>query len=60
VIASVLDQLQLIDARCRADLADWFEPAIQNYRGIVVGRILSAIVLDKTPVPIGRREAGPQ
>ena len=50
VIASVLDQLQLIDARCRAELADWFEPVIRNYRGIATGRILSSVVLDKLPV----------
>ena len=28
VMAAVLDQLGLLDARCRAELAGWFEPAI--------------------------------
>ena len=28
VIASVLEQLRLVDARCRAELADWFAPTV--------------------------------
>ena len=49
VIASVLEQLGLLDQRRRADLADWFEPAERNYRAIVTGHILSHVVLDKVP-----------
>ena len=37
VMAAVLDQLGLLDARCRAELARWFEPVIRNHRGIVTG-----------------------
>jgi len=50
IIVSVLEQLRLVDARCRAELADWHSPAITNYRGIVTGRILSSVVLDKNAV----------
>ena len=52
VIASVLEQLQLVDAKCRAELADWFAPVITNYRGIATGRVLSSVVLDKLPVAL--------
>jgi L-asparaginase II len=47
VIASLLDQLGLLDAARRADLADWFEPEVRNYRGIVTGHLKSMVVLDK-------------
>ncbi len=47
VIASILEQLQLLDARSRAELAEWFEPVIRNHRGIATGRILASVVLDK-------------
>jgi L-asparaginase II len=47
VIAAVLDQLQLLDAAARAELADWFAPVIRNHRGIVTGSIRSQVVLDK-------------
>ena len=40
---------ELLDAHARADLAHWFEPVVHNYRGIVTGRILSSVVLDKMP-----------
>jgi L-asparaginase II len=50
VIASVLEQLQLVDARCREELADWFAPVVRNYRGIATGRILSSVVLDKITI----------
>ncbi len=59
VIASVLAQLQLIDSRCRADLADWFAPPVRNYRGIVTGQILSAVVLDKSCGPAPGPATGP-
>ncbi len=60
VIASVLEQLRLIDARCRSDLAHWFEPVVYNYRGISTGRILSPVVLDKTLVAGARPTATAQ
>jgi L-asparaginase II len=46
VVAAVLDALELLDARSRAELAAWFEPPLHNYRGIVTGRIVSSVVLD--------------
>ena len=46
VVAAVLDALLLLDARSRAELAAWFEPSLQNHRGIVTGRIVSSVVLD--------------
>ena len=57
VIAAVLDQLGLLDAARRAALADWFEPPLRNYRGILTGRLQSTVVLDKkrslTPGDVG-------
>ena len=47
VIAAVLDQLGFIDSDRRADLAEWFEPVIYNYRRIATGRIRPTVVLDK-------------
>ncbi len=47
VIASVLDQLGLLDTARRAALADWFEPPVRNYRGILTGRLQATVVLDK-------------
>jgi L-asparaginase II len=47
VIASVLDQLGLLDAGRRAALADWFEPPVRNYRGILTGQLQAIVVLDK-------------
>jgi L-asparaginase II len=47
VIASVLDQLGLIDAERRAELRDWFAPDVRNYRGLATGCIRANIVLDK-------------
>jgi len=46
VIAAVLDQLGLMDAARRAELADWYEPVVRNYRGIATGRMRPAVVLD--------------
>jgi L-asparaginase II len=48
VIAAVLDQLGLIDAKARAALGDWFEQPVRNYRGILTGKLQPAVVLDKT------------
>jgi hypothetical protein len=45
-VAAVLDALKLLDARSRAELAAWFEPALHNHRGIATGRIVSSVVLD--------------
>jgi L-asparaginase II len=47
VIASVLDQLGLIDRERKAELAPWFAPVVRNYRGIATGRIESTVVMDK-------------
>jgi L-asparaginase II len=47
IMAAVLDQLGLLDARRRADLDRWFEPVLRNHRGIVTGRVVSSLVLDK-------------
>jgi L-asparaginase II len=49
VIASVLEQVGLLDVQSRAELADWFAPVVANYRGIATGRILPSVVLDKIP-----------
>lgn len=46
VIAAVLDQLGFIDADQRAELAEWFQPIIHNYRRIPTGRIDATVVLD--------------
>ena len=64
VIAAVLDQLQLLDANGRAELADWFAPVIRNHRGIATGRIVSSVVLDKVggadvPVRLSRNNPTP-
>ena len=37
-MVAVLDQLGLLDADQRAELAPWREPIVRNYRGIVTGR----------------------
>jgi len=42
---SVLDQLGLLDAAQREQLAGWGAPQIRNYRGIVTGRVEPAVVL---------------
>ena len=51
VIASVLEQLRLLDERRRTDLAHWLSPVVHNYRGLVTGRIQSAVVLDRIADP---------
>jgi L-asparaginase II len=48
VVVSVLEQLRLADAGCRAWLADWIAPVITNYRGTATGRIEPTFVLDKS------------
>jgi len=60
VIASVLEQLHLLDAPARESLAHWFEPLVHNYRGIVTGRILSRVVLDKMPTATDASSAARQ
>jgi L-asparaginase II len=44
---STLDQLGLLDASQRAELAEWREPLVRNYRGMVTGKVRPAVVLDK-------------
>ena len=46
VVASVLDQLGLLDERRKSQLAHWVAPVVHNYRGLVTGRIASTVVLD--------------
>ncbi|MEP7181595.1 MAG: asparaginase [Betaproteobacteria bacterium] len=43
----VLDQLGLLDAARRAELAPWREPLVRNYRGTVTGAVRPLVVLDK-------------
>lgn len=47
VVAAVLDQLGLLDARRREALGAWFEPPVHNYRGILTGHLQATVVLDK-------------
>jgi len=54
VVASVLDQLGLLDAERRAALAEWFAPVVRNYRGIATGHIEASFVLDNA----GRADVG--
>jgi L-asparaginase II len=49
VILSVLEQLGLLDDQGRSALAHWVAPVLRNYRGLVTGRIVSSVVLDKSP-----------
>jgi L-asparaginase II len=44
---AVLDQLGLLDAAQRAELAAWREPAVRNYRGIITGIVRPVVLLDK-------------
>jgi L-asparaginase II len=57
VVLSVLQQLGLLDERQGADLANWVAPVMHNHRGLVTGRIMSVVVLDKAdtrdaPIPL--------
>jgi L-asparaginase II len=42
---SVLDQLGLLDAAQRTELAPWRSPQIRNYRGLVTGRVEPTVAL---------------
>jgi len=44
---ATLDALGLLSAEQRAELAQWREPLIRNYRGIVTGQVRPVLVLDK-------------
>jgi len=44
---ATLDQLGLLDAEQRALLAEWREPVVRNYRGMVTGQVKPLVVLDK-------------
>ena len=44
---ATLDQLGLLDASQRAELAEWREPLVRNYRGTVTGQVRPKVVLDK-------------
>jgi L-asparaginase II len=44
---AVLEQLELLDAAARAELAPWGRPDIRNYRGTVTGDVRGTVVLDK-------------
>jgi L-asparaginase II len=41
----VLDQLGLLDAGQRAELAPWREPTVKNYRGTVTGAVRPRVVI---------------
>jgi L-asparaginase II len=61
IIAAILDQLGLLDARRRAALGGWFAPPLHNYRGILTGHLRATVVLDKTsaiPTGAGRSPDG--
>jgi L-asparaginase II len=42
---AVLDQLGLLDAAQRAELAPWREPVVRNYRGIATGAVRPVVRL---------------
>jgi L-asparaginase II len=44
---ATLDQLGLLDASQRAELAEWREPLVRNYRGTVTGQVRPTVVLNK-------------
>ena len=44
---ATLDQLGLLDDAQRSELAEWREPLVRNYRGIVTGQVRPVVVLDK-------------
>ncbi len=44
---ATLDQLGLLDAGQRAELAEWREPVVRNHRGIATGQIRPLVVLNK-------------
>jgi L-asparaginase II len=46
---AVLDQLGLLDAAQRAELAAWALPQLRNYRGTVTGAVRPLVVLERPP-----------
>lgn len=52
---AVLDQLGLLDADQRAELAPWREPTVRNYRGIATGRVTPVVVVDGVAAASGAR-----
>ena len=44
---AVLDLLGLLDAEQRASLEAWREPVVHNYRGLVTGRVLPTVQLER-------------
>jgi L-asparaginase II len=44
---ATLEQVGLLDAAARHALADWAEPTLRNFRGMVTGNARSVVVLDK-------------
>ena len=44
-VVSVLDQLGLLDARQRDELAQWREPPVCNFRGVVTGAVHPVVAL---------------
>jgi L-asparaginase II len=44
-VVAVLDQLGLLDARQRAELAGWRETPVHNYRGLVTGAVRPVVEL---------------
>jgi L-asparaginase II len=58
VIAAVLEELGLLDARRRAALRDWFEPPLRNYRGILTGHLEATVVLDKNTLAAAAAPGG--
>lgn len=44
---AVLDQLDLLDAAARTELAGWGRPDLRNHRGKVTGDVRGVVVLDK-------------
>ncbi len=54
----VLDQLGLLDAEQRAELADWHMPSVRNVRGTVTGVVRPAVVLDKVAARVVGNRGG--
>ena len=44
---ATLEMLGLVSADARSELAQWREPLIRNYRGILTGQVRPVLVLDK-------------
>ena len=54
----VLDQLGLLDAAQRAELAPWREPLVRNYRGTVTGAVRPRVVIAGVAAPAEPAAAG--